>query len=131
MDENRAVGVTGIVPVNVDVHRDPPTVTVEGRYGLVGVQSKIDNGGNPIAPEMDSGARYGLVEGNGSRQIKTPRRRLGSESVFDRMMTNALKTPRNRSRSVTVRPRGGVKTPMTPSNQKLISSFITPSRDGQ
>ena len=131
LDEDNAVGVTGIVPVNVDVHRDPSTVTVEGRYGLVGVQCEIDNGGNPIAPEMDSGARYGLVEGNGSRQIKTPRRRLGSESVFDRMMTNALKTPRNRSRSVTVRPRGGVKTPMTPSNQKLISSFITPSRDGQ
>ena len=135
LEDDRGVGVAGIVPVNDDVHRDPSTVGVEGRYGLVGVQSEAVTEGNPTAPVINTGARYGLVEeglstahGSEPRKMKTPRRRLVSESVFDRMMLHSVQPPRNRSRSVTFRPRGGGKTPMVPNNQILISSFITPKR---
>ena len=107
LEDDRGVGVAGIVPVNDDVHRDPSTVRVEGRYGLVAVLNEVVTEGNPIAPVMNTEAHYGLVEEGESRKIKTPRRRLGSESVFDRMMIHSLQTPRNRSKSVTIRPSGG------------------------
>ena len=98
---------------------------------------------NLIAPIISAGARYGQVEGandglvsEGSnikqecvvRTIRTPRRRLISETVFDKMMLKNFQTPRNRSKSLTVRPRGAGKTQEVPSNQTLISSFVTPKR---
>ena len=86
-------------------------------------------------PALSAGDRYGLVEegpsrvhGSEPRKMKTPKRRLVSESVFDRIMLHSVQPPRNRSRSVTFRPRGGGKTPVVPNNQILISSFITPKR---
>ena len=124
-DEGIGIGIDGIAPVGADVQNYPSASNAEGRYGLVGKVEKVSERGE---------IRYGPVEelartnsGGTARVIKTPRRRLVSENVFDRMMLNSNQSPRNRSRSGSYRPRGG-KTPSVPNNQKLISTFITPQR---
>ena len=131
---NIAEGIVGIAPVDREAHINPPT-TVGGRYGLVGKLNGATTG------EI----RYGLVAEPGdtnsgptveagdtldwdvARVIKTPRRRLASASVFERMMMNTSQLERNRSRSVSSRPRRG-RISTTPSSQKLISTFLTPKR---
>ena len=118
-----------------------PAVSAGARHSPAVVVDEVND--NFIAPVESTGARYGPVEGandgpvvEGSnikqecvvRTIRTPRRRLISETVFDKMMLKNFQTPRNRSKSLTVRPRGAGKTQEVPSNQTLISSFVTPKR---
>ena len=125
-------GLMGIMPVSTNAQNDPSTSDAEGRYGLVGGLNGDEE--NSVAPANTTGARYGLVVeaqdtsyDEVARPVKTPRRRLVSSSVFERMMSNTDQSQRTRSRSVTSRPRGG-RTNTIPSNQKLISTFITPKR---
>ena len=148
-DDDKKKCVTGVTPVDAVVTLDPSTTSAEGRYGLVGgvdAVVKID----PSTTSVEG--RYGLVggvdggcdnpllglnspsfgQGNAGRKLKTPRRRLMSENVFDKMMMNhSPQTPKNRSNSFSARPRGGGRTRMVSSNQALISSFITPKRRQQ
>ena len=145
-DKDNGGGIVGIAPVNGKAHISPPTTNVRGRYGLVEGLSEITTTGEiPTAPVESTGARYGLVveaedtsngqtveaedtcDLNEARIKKTPRRRLASASVFERMMLNTSQLQRNRSKSVSSRPRGGRTAPI-PSSQKLISAFITPKR---
>ena len=138
------VGMVGIKPMNENVLVNPPTLEVGGRYGPVGrywespraeesLAAPVDNTGasqteeSPIAPSNNEGARYGLVGMvSTERIIRTPRRRLVSECVFEKMMGNTNQ-PRYRSRSCSVRPRVS-KAKTVPSNQMLISTFTTPKR---
>ena len=119
-------GVTGVTPVDAVVTINPSTTSVEGRCGPVG---GVDGGcDNPLLG-LNSPS---FGQGNAGRKLKTPRRRLMSENVFDKMMMNhSPQTPKNRSNSFSARPRGGGRTRMVSSNQALISSFITPKRRQQ